>query len=95
MRDNIKAFQDKNVVIFGISGDTQESHKKWCGKITLNYDLLVDTDKTAHKAYGFEKSARALFLIDKKGMIVFANRKYDIKPESFKALTDAVAALEK
>ncbi len=95
MRDNIQAFKDKNVVIFGISGDTQESHKKWCEKITLNYDLLVDDKKAARTAYGFEGNARAFFLIDKKGVIVYANRKYDIKPESFKSLTDAVAALEK
>jgi peroxiredoxin Q/BCP len=95
LRDNVKTFEDKNVVILGISGDSTETHKKWCEKIKLPFDLLADTDKAARKAYGFEGNARALFLIDKKGMIVFANRKYDLKPESFKALTDAVAALEK
>ena len=91
----MKTFEEKDCVVLGVSMDPVDSHKKWCEKIKLPYDLLADTEKTVHKAYGFDAKARALFLIDKKGTIVFANRKYDLKPDSFKALLDAVGTLAK
>jgi peroxiredoxin Q/BCP len=90
----VKTFEDKGVVILGVSRDSVESHKKWVEKIKLPYDLLADTEGTLHKAYGFEGKVRALVLIDAEGKIAFLNRKYDLKEESWQDLLKAVAALK-
>ena len=95
LRDNIKKFEDKNCVVLGISMDDAESHKKFCDDNKLPFDLLVDKDKKTHEAYGFKSMVRALFLIDKNGKVVFVNRKFDLKKESWDDLYKAVAALEK
>lgn len=74
--------------------DGVDSHKKFCQELTLNFDLLADPDKKAHQAYGFEKMVRALILIDKKGVIRFVNKKYDLSKEATEALLAEVAALK-
>lgn len=81
--------------MIGISQDAGDSHKKFCDDLKLPFDLLADTEKKAHEAFGHKAKARSLYLIDKSGKIVFANPKYDLKPESWQALLKAVEALEK
>lgn len=90
----MEKFKAKDVVILGVSRDDAESHKKWIEKIKLPYDLLADTEGTLHKAYGFEAKGRAFFLIDKTGTLVFVNKKYDLKEESWKDLLKAVEDLK-
>ena len=66
--------------VLGINTDTVESHLKFKEKYTLPFDLIADTEKTIHEAYGVwvEKSmygrtymgtARTTFIIDEKGII--------------------------
>jgi peroxiredoxin Q/BCP len=94
LRDGVKTFEDKDVVILGVSRDSMESHKKWIEKINLPYDLLADTEGDLHQAYGFEGRVRALILISKDGNVAFTNRKYDLKEESWNALLKAVSDLK-
>lgn len=42
LRDNIEAFNDLDVTVYGVSGDSKESHQKFIEKRDLNFDLLVD-----------------------------------------------------
>ncbi|WP_040928237.1 thioredoxin-dependent thiol peroxidase [Nosocomiicoccus massiliensis] len=42
LRDNIEAFNDLDVTVYGVSGDSKESHQKFIEKKDLNFDLLVD-----------------------------------------------------
>lgn len=95
MRDNVKKFEAKDVVIFGISNDPVDSHKKFCDDQKLPFALLADTEMKAHEAFGFKKRVRATFLIDKKGNIVYANKDFKLKPEVWDELYKAVEALEK
>ena len=95
MRDNFKAFEDKNCAILGISPDGVDSHKKFADELKLQFDLIADPDKKAHAAYGFNGPIRALFLIDREGKLRFVNRKYALKPEPWDELLKAVASLEK
>ncbi len=95
LRDNIKKFTDKDVAVFGASLDPVDSHKKFCDEQKLPFDLLADTDKSLHKAFGFEKGVRATFLIDKKGTIVYANRAFKLDEPTWQDLYKAVDALAK
>jgi peroxiredoxin Q/BCP len=80
-------------VVLGVSTDGVDSHKQFCDKEKLPYDLLADPDKKVHESFGFKGKVRALILVDKKGAIAFLNRKFDLKKESWDALYAAVDAL--
>lgn len=71
----------RNAVIFGVSVDSSDSHKRFCTKEGLNFKLLADTSHQVSKQYGSlinfgvtQISARNTFLIDPEGRIarVFA-----------------------
>lgn len=70
------------------------SHKKFCDELELGFDLLADPEKKVHQAYGFKDMVRALILVGKDGKIVFVNKKFDLKDESWKALMKEVANLK-
>jgi peroxiredoxin len=74
--------------------DGVESHKKFHEELELPFDLLADVEKKAHEAYGFKAMNRSLFLVDKKGVVRYANRKFDLKKESWEELYQALEALE-
>ncbi|MFQ5531689.1 MAG: peroxiredoxin, partial [Candidatus Nanoarchaeia archaeon] len=41
-RDDFNKFKKKKIEIFGISPDSEESHKKFCSKYKLPFTLLAD-----------------------------------------------------
>lgn len=51
-RDEFAAFQDKNVVILGVSPDDPLKHKKFVDKFSLPFTLLADVEKSVCQAYG-------------------------------------------
>lgn len=53
-RDSMKEFQDKNVEVIGISGDTVENHKQFKSAHKLNFTLLADPEGKIAKAFGVE-----------------------------------------
>jgi thioredoxin-dependent peroxiredoxin len=70
-------FAKRNAVILGVSGDSAESHKKFCARQGLNFKLLADTSHEVSNQYGSlmnfgvaKISARHTFLIDPNGKIV-------------------------
>jgi thioredoxin-dependent peroxiredoxin len=79
-RDNLPAFKDLGVPLFGVSADDEKAHGKFVSKFQLNFPLLADVDKALIAAYGVwvEKSmygkkymgiARATFVVDAKGKV--------------------------
>jgi thioredoxin-dependent peroxiredoxin len=81
LRDSFPAFEKLNAVIFGISTDSEKSHKKFEEKYALPFTLLSDTEKTMVRGYGvwapkkfmgreFLGVQRTSFLIDPEGKIV-------------------------
>lgn len=99
-RDEAK-YQEKNAVILGISGDSVDSHEKFCAKDGLNFKLLADTDHAVSKQYGSlhdlgvaKLSARHTFLISPDGHIV--KEFLDVNPSSHsQEVLAALAELEK
>ena len=77
---NHSNFEDKNVVVIGISKDSVASHLKFAEKYELPFVLLSDPELQAIQAYGIwqEKKlygkvsmgvVRSTYLIDEQGMI--------------------------
>ena len=77
---NHSNFEEKNVVVIGISKDSVSSHLKFAEKYELPFVLLSDPELQAIQAYGVwqEKKlygkvsmgvVRSTYLIDEQGMI--------------------------
>ncbi len=69
-------YQQKKVVVLGVSVDSADSHKQFCAKEGLNFKLLADTDHTVSSAYGsmtnlglVKFAARHTFIINPDGKI--------------------------
>jgi peroxiredoxin Q/BCP len=91
-RDNIEAFNDLDVQVFGISGDSKKKHQNFKAKHNLNFDLLVDDEFELSKAtgvYQLKKSfgkesmgiVRTTFVIDEKGEIIDVIEKVKVKTQ--------------
>ena len=79
-RDSTKFFEQFNTVVFGVSGDTVDSHRNFQGKYNLSFPLLSDPGKKIHKVYGafgkkimygkeVEGTIRSTFVIGTDGLI--------------------------
>ncbi|MDH5463794.1 MAG: thioredoxin-dependent thiol peroxidase [Nitrosopumilus sp.] len=75
-----KTFQKEGIEIIGISPDDVESHKKFCDKMGIKFQLLADSDKEISKMFGvwgkkkfmgreYMGVNRSTFLINEKGRI--------------------------
>lgn len=93
-RDNFYKFQKNNIVIIGISADSEKSHFNFCEKYSLPFILLSDKNKEVCNLFGVYKEkklygkiylgiVRSTFLIDEKGYLVeiFENVKASKNPE--------------
>ncbi len=82
-RDEFKKFEEKNVVILGVSLDTVEENKAFAEKFSFPYPLLCDVDREIALAYGAVKSkddqyaARITYVIDTEGKIAEAIESVD------------------
>jgi peroxiredoxin Q/BCP len=80
LRDTSEDLKGLNAVVFGVSFDSVELHRKFIAKYKLPFLLLADTDKKIALAYGVAAAdsrfpTRAPFIIDKAGKIAYVNPK--------------------
>ena len=71
-RDRYADYQDKDMVVLGVSMDDQGSHQKFKEKYGLPFTLLVDSDGAITKAYdvdGGGYAKRVTYIIDGEGKI--------------------------
>jgi len=71
-RDNYTEYQNKDMVVLGVSMDDEASHKKFKEKYGLPFQLLVDTNGAITKAYDVEGGGyakRVTYIIDPEGII--------------------------
>ena len=71
-RDSISEYQNKDMVVLGVSMDDQASHQQFKEKYGLPFTLLVDSDGTITKAYDVEgdgHAKRVTYIIDGNGKI--------------------------
>ncbi|MGV2827494.1 peroxiredoxin [Myxosarcina sp. GI1(2024)] len=72
-RDSFSQYQDKDMVVLGVSRDDQASHKMFKEKYGLPFTLLSDSDGSIIKAYdvdGGGYAKRVTYIIDGEGKIV-------------------------
>ena len=80
MRDSMKAFEERNVLVFGVSMDNARLHERFTEKYQLNFPLLMDENKRmirAFKVWGPKKFMgreydgihRTTFVVNEKGVI--------------------------
>jgi thioredoxin-dependent peroxiredoxin len=80
-RDNSRKFENKDIIIIGVSPDTTDSHIKFKEKFGLPFILIADEEKKIIKKYDVWKEKnmygkkvmgveRTTFLIDEKGVIL-------------------------
>ena len=98
MRDAMGDLQQVGAKVFGISTDSQFSHKAFRDANHINYPLLSDWNKTVSKSYGvfYDKiadwvgvSKRSVFVLDKNGVV-----RYKWVTEDPKVPPDAKKVLE-
>lgn len=75
-RDEFESFEDLGVEVYGISGDSVESHKKFAEKYNLPFQLLADSRNEVRKLFGVPKSllilpGRVTYIVDKKGVVQY------------------------
>ncbi|MCY1570272.1 thioredoxin-dependent thiol peroxidase [Staphylococcus pettenkoferi] len=91
-RDNLEMFNDLDVQVYGISGDTKRKHQNFIEKHNLNFGLLVDEDYQLSEAtgvYQLKKSfgkesmgiVRTTFVIDENGEIMDVIEKVKVKTQ--------------
>jgi len=83
-RDNINAFTQMGVQVYGVSADDLTSHAAFRDKFSLNFPLIFDKDKKLATYLGAVKPeggiSRDTFLVDPKGTVKFVWRK--VSPEA-------------
>lgn len=82
-------------VLFGVSVDSVDSHKRFREEQQCGFSLLADTEFTVSKQYSgimenFNASKRATFIIDKAGYIRAIDREVNVKTHG----EDVVALLK-
>jgi len=98
-RDEYSVFQQKDIVVLGVSKDSVARHKKFEGKHDLPFPLLSDENGNICEDYGIwqEKSlygkkymgiVRATFIINPKGIITKVYPKVKVKEHVAEILTD-------
>lgn len=92
-------FEEKGVVVLGISKDTVASHKKFEEKYGLAFTLLADPERKVIEAYDVWKEkknygkvsmgvVRTTYLIDEEGIIIKANDKVKAAEDPEKMLEE-------
>jgi peroxiredoxin Q/BCP len=89
-RDAYAKYQEKGIVVLGVSLDDEASHRAFAEKYRLPFTLLADTNHVVSEAYGvygeqewqgrkFMGLARKTFLIDEQGVLVKVFDKVDVE----------------
>jgi thioredoxin-dependent peroxiredoxin len=76
-RDLYEVFKEADAEIIGISGQSEESHKKFALKYKLSFTLLSDKGNNIRKLFGVPTNlfgllpGRVTYVADRKGKVVY------------------------
>ena len=98
------AYQGLNAAVYGISVDSPFAQEAWAQKEKISIPLLSDLNKKTAEAYGVllpdliglgSVSARAAFVVDKNGVVQYAEVTPTVKDlPNFAAIKAALAKLK-
>lgn len=99
---DLSAYEKLDAAVYGISVDSPFAQEAWAQKEKISLPLLSDLNKEVSKAYGTllpdliglgSVSARAAFVIDKKGVIQYSEQTpTPLELPDFKKIHAALAA---
>ncbi|MEM0138441.1 MAG: peroxiredoxin [Thermoplasmatales archaeon] len=95
-RDSYAEFKRKGIEVFGISVDSEDSHKKFAERYKLPFPLVPDKSKEIANRYGVlgdSSAKRVTFIIGKDGKILFKFPKVSPKGHANEIL-DKISELE-
>ena len=83
LRDELSKIEATDSVVFGVSVDDAQSHKKFQEAEKFGFSLLADTEFAVSKIYSgimkrFNASNRVTFVIDKAGYIRAVDANVDV-----------------
>ena len=83
LRDELSRIEATDTVVFGISVDDVQSHKKFQEAEEFGFSLLADTEFSVSRTYSgimerFNASNRVTFVIDKAGYIRVIDENVDV-----------------
>ncbi|MGI6259316.1 MAG: thioredoxin-dependent thiol peroxidase [Anaerolineaceae bacterium] len=89
-RDNFAEYRKNDIVVLGVSKDSEKSHSKFAEKYFLPFTLLSDTETTVAQAYGvwglkkmmgreYYGMNRVTYVIDEEGKVLRVYKK--VKPD--------------
>jgi peroxiredoxin Q/BCP len=98
LRDNYLQLQKQGFEVFGISQDSEKSHRNFISKQDLPFSLLSDPDHTVHNLYGtwdlkkfmgkeYMGTLRATFVINENGKLSDVITKVKTKEHTGQILT--------
>ena len=92
-RDQYEAFADVGAEVFGISGQSVESHKNFAEKHNLNYSILSDGGNKVRKMFDVPTNlfgllaGRVTYVADKAGKVIYIfNSQTNVQQHVDKAL---------
>jgi thioredoxin-dependent peroxiredoxin len=89
-RDAQPNYQNKDVVVLGVSADDESSHQAFTQKYNLNFPLLADTDHSLINAYdvdGGGYAKRVTYVIDGNGKITHVDASVNTSTHASDVLT--------
>ena len=92
IRDDYSRFKTKGAAVLGINPGSKKSHEKFATKHGFQYPLLIDEKGDVAAAYGAKGllgPKRTVYVIDKEGRIIFAQRGKPPVSEILAALPEA------
>ncbi len=89
-RDYFAEYRKNDIVVLGVSKDSEKSHSKFAEKYSLPFTLLSDTETTVAQAYGvwglkkmmgreYYGMNRVTYVIDEEGKVLRVYKK--VKPD--------------
>lgn len=94
-RDAFTKYEARHVTIFGVSRDSEDSHKRFRANHALPFPLVADSDGTIARTYGVSSNlgmtSRVTFLVGRDGRIlhVWPNVDPGVHADSVLAAVDA------
>ena len=88
-RDNYPEYEKRGVKVFGISVDSEASHKKFADRYELNFTLVADKSKDIAEKYGVlgpSSAKRVTYIIDREGRIAHVYPKVSPKEHAAEVL---------
>ncbi|MDC8004511.1 peroxiredoxin [Aureisphaera galaxeae] len=92
-RDSFEDFSDLGATVFGISADSESSHKRFAKHYRLPFTLLADTKNKVRRQFGVKKGllgilpGRETFIFNKEGKLVYKFAAMGADPHIKNALT--------